>query len=378
MQDDKKQAAPSEEWKSESDEQDAFWQAFDAVLKKQQIDNEGGDDEVPEKRVNVDPGPKPQPRPKQDDPVAAPPPSPDAKKNKSSFEKRVHVTPITPTAPPAKDIDYVAILQKAKYLFLGLMLVVCCSAIWYLFGKIPRRLEGNVTILAKTYVGNWILVNKSYDEDASAPLLERGYPQNPVTYAINRVVVPGNTVIDVGASFGYYTMYLSYLVGPEGRVYSFEASKNIFELLNLSVRMNQLKNVNLYNNPIYRADPGSFAKENQKNEGNVGQSSQMTLDSMLPPHQDVDIIHLNLKAPQADLFAGASQIIGRSKKVKILMYWDGKTFNTKVMQRAMRTLYYNKFHFWCVESSGKFTQLKVEEVLKRSFAGYLLIARGLS
>lgn len=42
---------------------------------------------------------------------------------------------------------------------------------------------------------------------------------------------PGDTFIDVGAHFGYYSLLASYLLGPDGRVVSFEASRQTFQLL---------------------------------------------------------------------------------------------------------------------------------------------------
>ena len=39
-----------------------------------------------------------------------------------------------------------------------------------------------------------------------------------------RLIRPGMTVLDLGAHVGYYSRFLSRLVGPQGRVYAFEAS----------------------------------------------------------------------------------------------------------------------------------------------------------
>ncbi len=59
----------------------------------------------------------------------------------------------------------------------------------------------------------------------------------PKTRAIQRYVVAGMTVYDIGAHAGYYTLIFSRLVGPSGRVYAFEPfPKNVQNLLrNLKV-----------------------------------------------------------------------------------------------------------------------------------------------
>lgn len=49
---------------------------------------------------------------------------------------------------------------------------------------------------------------------------------------------PGDIVVDLGANIGYYTIILGSIVGPTGRVYSFEPMPDMFETLNLSIQIN--------------------------------------------------------------------------------------------------------------------------------------------
>lgn len=53
---------------------------------------------------------------------------------------------------------------------------------------------------------------------------------------ISRLVGKGMTVLDVGAHVGYYTRLCSKLVGPEGRVISFEPHPRTFETLKHNIR----------------------------------------------------------------------------------------------------------------------------------------------
>ena len=58
-----------------------------------------------------------------------------------------------------------------------------------------------------------------------------------------RIVKPGDTIVDVGANVGYYTIIGSRLVGDKGKVYAFEPEPAKFELLEKNVRLNGLTNV---------------------------------------------------------------------------------------------------------------------------------------
>ena len=52
--------------------------------------------------------------------------------------------------------------------------------------------------------------------------------------------------LDVGAHYGYYTLYMSKLVGVSGKVYSFEPNEGYFDVLSRNVEINHLRNVRLY------------------------------------------------------------------------------------------------------------------------------------
>lgn len=62
-------------------------------------------------------------------------------------------------------------------------------------------------------------------------LIQTGVIEPSLTnFLINSVKV-SSTVIDVGANIGYFTVLLGYLVGPSGKVISYEANPTIFSLL---------------------------------------------------------------------------------------------------------------------------------------------------
>ena len=64
---------------------------------------------------------------------------------------------------------------------------------------------------------------------------------------IRQFVRPGDHVVDIGANIGFYTKYLSELVGEHGALYSIEPVPLTFDILCFNVRKFQLKNVKLIN-----------------------------------------------------------------------------------------------------------------------------------
>lgn len=64
---------------------------------------------------------------------------------------------------------------------------------------------------------------------------------------VDRLVSPGDWVLDIGANIGQYTKRFSDLVGDTGRVIAFEPVPDTFELLTANAQRFRQKNVTLFN-----------------------------------------------------------------------------------------------------------------------------------
>lgn len=71
--------------------------------------------------------------------------------------------------------------------------------------------------------------------------------EEPELKVVKHLVKPGDTVVDVGANVGWYTNYLSKLVGTGGKVISLEPIPETFALLSTCVKALRLANVELFN-----------------------------------------------------------------------------------------------------------------------------------
>ena len=63
---------------------------------------------------------------------------------------------------------------------------------------------------------------------------------------------PGDTVLDIGANVGFFSLLASRLVGPTGRVIAFEPSPRNLEFLRRHLTMNSVQNVEVH--PLAVAD----------------------------------------------------------------------------------------------------------------------------
>ncbi|MFQ5574888.1 MAG: FkbM family methyltransferase [Terriglobia bacterium] len=73
------------------------------------------------------------------------------------------------------------------------------------------------------------------------------------TELVQKEVVEGNVVLDLGAHIGYYTLIFARLVGSQGKVFAFEPGPDNFALLEKNVQVNRYRNVTLVQRAVSEA-----------------------------------------------------------------------------------------------------------------------------
>ena len=86
-------------------------------------------------------------------------------------------------------------------------------------------------------------LSSSVQKEMSETLCADKYYENATTAFLMRTIKPGDTVIDVGAHVGYFTLLMAVLVGPSGRVLSFEPNPENYQRLLNHLAINGLTNV---------------------------------------------------------------------------------------------------------------------------------------
>lgn len=151
---------------------------------------------------------------------------------------------------------------------------------------------------------------------------------------VRYLVAPGDSVIDVGANFGFYTVFLSALVGKQGHIHSVEPIPLTHEILSNNVRSLLLTNVRLYDCAISEKDgagtmvipkwPGSggdnfYQASVQSGEFVNGHFQEVrvnlkSLDSLFKDHQRaVSFVKIDVEGHELQVIRGAKALISRSK-----------------------------------------------------------------
>jgi len=69
-----------------------------------------------------------------------------------------------------------------------------------------------------------------------------GTYEKDLSTATKRLVSPGDTVVDVGANFGWYSILLAAAIGENGHVYSYEPNDAIYATLQKNIELNGFEN----------------------------------------------------------------------------------------------------------------------------------------
>jgi FkbM family methyltransferase len=144
---------------------------------------------------------------------------------------------------------------------------------------------------------------------------------------VGHLVSTGDAVVDIGASIGGYTRYLSEKVGPGGHVYSFEPNPSTFDFLSHNVEVLKLANVELFNFAVSDAAGsaelkiprypwGSECHYDARLDGPVEAEwrsvtvKKVTLDSVLE-NQTISFIKCDANYHELACLRGASRLIAR-------------------------------------------------------------------
>ena len=187
-----------------------------------------------------------------------------------------------------------------------------------------------------------MLVNR-FDINQTNALLKTGraidHEEIAMLNQLLRQLFPeGRVFVDVGANFGTYTLGLAQTVGPQGKIYSFEAQRILSYMLSGSIALNGLTNVFChnyavgkkrakleipqfdYNRPLnfgsieFGGEQREILEQQRRHSAeNAEYVDVVTLDSFEFPR--VDIIKIDVEGMEADVLAGAAETLRRCRPI---------------------------------------------------------------
>ena len=229
------------------------------------------------------------------------------------------------------------------------------------------------------------------------------------TQLILRQTKIGDTVVDVGANIGYYTVLLADKVGKNGKVYAFEPDKTNFEILKKNIKANNLKNVVAVDAAVGNKNETKTLYKSNENLGDhklfndqflisnveiiqnplVGKTTSslkkggslktetvkiIKLDDYLA-NTKVDLIKIDTQGWETEVIDGAKELIKKNNPVMFLEYspasYTQAKLNGEKMMKFLRKIY--KKIWWIDEwlyIYKDLSQEKIDEICRTNKTGY--------
>jgi FkbM family methyltransferase len=157
-------------------------------------------------------------------------------------------------------------------------------------------------------------------------------PLDPEFDYLDKLLKPGDWTLDIGANVGYYTLRLSEIVGPSGRVFAFEPISLTVEVLAANVRYAKYGNITIFQTAVAERPglldfsveagrgglPDYFTAHNTV-AGGVGNFSVFatTIDSQQIAHR-VALAKIDTEGSEERVLRGMAGLINRDHPVLIV------------------------------------------------------------
>ena len=169
---------------------------------------------------------------------------------------------------------------------------------------------------------------------------------------LTEVLSPCDWVIDVGANIGHYTLKMSQLVGPEGRVIALEPIPRTFELLAANSALSPCSNITLMNVaassgvglvnmevPEWERGGRLNYYEARVTPGSAGKHSYpvftLSIDSLGIPHR-ISCVKIDAEGHELEVVEGMARLLKRDYPVLIVEGEKASAFLRSLGYRSER------------------------------------------
>ena len=176
---------------------------------------------------------------------------------------------------------------------------------------------------------------------------------------------PGNTVVDVGAHIGLYTLIAAKRVGPSGKVIAIEPSPENFKILKKNILLNKLSNVESLECAVYstkeklklflpelegRTMFNTVMQDRARTSNNFLEVEANTLDNIIESINitEVNWIKIDIEGAELEVLKGAANTLSSNEDLTLLIEVHGDA-NYKPILKILKEykfqiIYENKYY----------------------------------
>jgi FkbM family methyltransferase len=256
---------------------------------------------------------------------------------------------------------------------------------------------GNNRVLVRAVWGGRLLVPG--DDLSHLPeLVSNGIYDVPLTTFIQREIKPGDTVVDVGANIGIFTVLAGYQVWESGRVIAYEANPHNVEVLRDNVSLNWLSDRIQIVPKAAGREPGRLPFLAPRRFGGSGSLQPVehllvtedrrdtvdrlevdveALDIQLENLNRIDLIKIDVEGGEEQVFAGMERLLGSGavRRVSFELARDWLGADWAPFAERLRGLAAGGWAFATIPNSGIPEPASLDALLERERVSQVLLTR---
>ena len=250
---------------------------------------------------------------------------------------------------------------------------------------------GDNKMLIKTVWGGK-LITSNKDMSLMPDLVANGLIESPLTKFLMNNVKEGDTVIDVGANIGYYTILTGFRVGNSGKVIAFEANDSTYSFLMDNVSINYLADrVKLFNKAVYSQNQELSFYTTERFSGNASihqpdkeyydyflvdkgmeekKVQAIALDTFFDNNEVINYIKVDIEGGEYHCLLGMQDLI-KTKRVKTVIFELNKLRSREDAEKlyTLLTNFQNNYgvRYGVVNNEGQVNEFPLEQIFKYDF-----------
>lgn len=193
---------------------------------------------------------------------------------------------------------------------------------------------GNNRLLLTTSYGSKLLC-PSDDLSVSLELAANGTFENPLTQYFLQNVKPGQTIVDVGAHIGYFSVLLGHLIGPSGKLFAYEPNPHAYAFLMDNLSINYIHDrTRAFQRAVYSRETTLTFHASKRFWGNssihphaesyfrhyVDEIQTISVDTVVLDHhlcelESIDFLKMDVEGGEYQAFLGMERMVKRAKVV---------------------------------------------------------------
>lgn len=283
------------------------------------------------------------------------------------------------------------LLKPTKLKAVALLVIIAAISIaLYLMRNMEGKIVSPSLVMITTQDHFSMIVDKD-DKHFGRHLIQHKTMQPHLKKYYDYFITKGSTIIDIGSSYGYHSLYFAMKGGNFSTIYAIEPRADIARISEYNFNMNKVTNVVMLNKLLYSSTGVYYMQapahssywqllpehsyEKQANKQDIYQVQTHRLDDVISNVFGVNLMRISTGGTELEVLKSARNIIEKSPNIGIFITWNKSAIALySDYHKIVNQLEGIGFSFWYVDVNGLLKLMSKNDLLALN-AGDVILTR---